>query len=74
MVEFSIPEMTCNHCVQTITRAVSAVDKTAKLTFDVPRHRLQVASKRDSDTIKTVIVAAGYSVETAPVQGGPAAK
>ena len=42
MVTFEVPDMTCGHCVSSITRAVHALDPDAKLTADLATHRVQI--------------------------------
>lgn len=41
---FEVKDMTCGHCVSTITMAVKAVDPAAKLQFDLAAHRIEIES------------------------------
>lgn len=60
MLNLEIMDMTCNHCVNSITQAVHAVSPAATLSFDLPTHRLQVSGASDSDAIEKAIRDAGY--------------
>lgn len=66
MVTFEVPEMSCNHCVKTITEAVKAVDAGAQLNFDLPARRVSVESAGASaQALKTAIEEAGYDAKQA---------
>jgi copper chaperone len=41
-VKFLVPDMTCNHCVQSITKAVHSVSAEAHVVFDLPHHLVEV--------------------------------
>ncbi len=59
-MEFTLPTMTCGHCVRTVTEAVQRLDPDAKVTIDLPSHRLQVVSSESIDAVKAVLIEAGY--------------
>ncbi len=61
MPTFEIKDMTCGHCVSTITKAVKAEDKDAKVSVDLQSHRVEVESSSDAATIQQVISQAGYT-------------
>lgn len=42
MIAFEVKDMSCGHCVSTITRAVAAVDPDAKLRIDLPSRRVEI--------------------------------
>ena len=44
MITFEVNDMTCGHCVSTITKALKATDKDAKVQIDLTTHRVQVES------------------------------
>ena len=69
MVTFEVQDMTCGHCVSSITKAILAMDPTAQVTADPAAHRLQVESTvSDSTKLGDVIRAAGYT--PVPVEAG----
>ena len=62
MITFEIQDMTCGHCVATITRAVQAIDKEARVEADLARHRVGIESRAsDPQAIKAAIEEAGYT-------------
>ena len=65
MISFQVNDMTCGHCVSTITKAVKAEDATAKLRFDLAAHRVDIEpGEADAAELSEAIRQAGY----APVQ------
>jgi copper chaperone len=42
MVVFEVKDMTCGHCVASVTRAVQAVDAQAKVQIDLAQHRVEI--------------------------------
>jgi copper chaperone len=42
MITFEVNDMTCGHCVSTITKALKATDKDAKVEIDLASHRVKV--------------------------------
>lgn len=62
MVTFEVQDMSCNHCVASITRAVQAVDVNAHLQFDLAQHRVQIdAPAAETAALATAIQEAGYT-------------
>jgi copper chaperone len=76
MIAFEVNDMTCGHCVSTITKALKATDKNAKVQIDLATHRVQVeAVSADAEEVAEAIRDAGYTpvpVEAA-VGEGPSA-
>lgn len=62
MLELTVPDMTCGHCMNAITRAVGEIDSHAKLDFDLPSHRVSVDSDKAAADIRAAIEQAGYTV------------
>lgn len=60
-VEFIVSDMTCGHCVQTITQAVQACEPGAQVEAVTATHRVTVDPVRDPAAIKAAIEDAGYS-------------
>jgi len=62
MIAFEVNDMTCGHCVSTITKALKAADKDAKVQIDLATHRVQVEStSADADELAEAIKDAGYT-------------
>jgi len=69
MVTFEVRDMTCGHCVSSITKAVRAIDPSAKVIADLATHRLRVEpTESDSAQLSAAIREAGYT--PAPVDDG----
>lgn len=79
MIAFEVKDMTCGHCISTITKALKAADRDAKVQIDLATHRVQVEPvSADAEELAKAIKDAGYtpvSVEAAlsesaaPVRG-----
>ncbi len=62
MLSFQVNDMTCGHCASTITKAVKATDKGAKVTIDLARHLVTVEpTEADAQDIRDAITEAGYT-------------
>ncbi|WP_019939561.1 heavy-metal-associated domain-containing protein [Bordetella sp. FB-8] len=62
--EFIVPDMTCGHCVKTITSAVQAVAPAAQVTADLASHRVAIEGA-DAQRAREAIEDAGYEVQVA---------
>jgi copper chaperone len=61
MPRFDIPDMTCGHCVKTITQAVQAIDPKAQIQADLASHSIGVTSTASAASLSAAIAAAGYA-------------
>jgi copper chaperone len=62
MIAFEVNDMTCGHCVSTITKALKATDKDARIQVDLAAHRVQVDTvAADADELADAIKEAGYT-------------
>ena len=62
MIAFEVNDMTCGHCVSTITKALKGADKDAKVQIDLPAHRVQVEPvTADAEELADAIREAGYT-------------
>jgi copper chaperone len=62
MIAFEVSDMTCGHCVSTITKALKATDKDAKVQIDLATHRVLVEPvASDADELAEAIKEAGYT-------------
>jgi len=72
MLAFEVKDMTCGHCVSTITRALKSADQDAKVTIDLAQHLVTVEpAAANRDELREAIAAAGYTpvpVEAASVE------
>ena len=82
MISFQVDDMTCGHCVSSITKAVKSVDSEAKVQINLATHRVDIEPTRiDTAGLSDAINQAGYTafaIATAPAPiataGTPARK
>ena len=60
MLELRVDNMTCGHCVKTITQAVRSIDPAAAIEADVGSRRVRIESTHPAPELTRVIVEAGY--------------
>lgn len=61
MIEFEVKDMTCGHCVETITRVVKETAPTASVGIDLPARLVRIDGEFDSDVIERAIREVGYT-------------
>jgi copper chaperone len=66
MIEFTVQDMTCGHCVATITSALKTADPEARCEIDLAARRVKVESALSGDRIAAAITRAGFSPVPAP--------
>jgi len=60
-LQYQVPDMTCGHCVKTITGAVTTAVPGATVEADVASHRVTVDGTNDRNAVEAAIRDAGYS-------------
>ena len=66
MIAFQIDDMTCGHCVSTITRVLQAAEPAAQVRIDLARHRVEIdGAQSNAEALSEAITAAGYTPLTA---------
>lgn len=60
-IELTLPTMTCGHCVRTVTQTVQQVDADAKLSIDLPTHKVQITSSQPEAAFKAALAEEGYA-------------
>ena len=63
MIEFTVNDMSCNHCVQSITRAVKDVDANGACEVDLAARRVRITSSHAADEFRAAIEDAGFTPE-----------
>jgi copper chaperone len=72
MIVFQVNDMTCGHCVGTITKAVAAADQGATVRIDLPSHRVEIEPAAANEAqLGAAIEAAGFTPEPARASSGP---
>jgi len=67
MIALHVPDMTCGHCVGTVTKAVQGVDRDARVRIDLDAHRVEIEPSPGAspERLLEAIREAGYSPEPA---------
>lgn len=59
---FTVEGMTCDHCVQAVTREVSAVPGVVSASVDLPSKQLTVRGDAAETAIAEAVAEAGYTL------------
>jgi copper chaperone len=59
-LELTLPDMTCGHCVKTVTQAALRLDPAARVQTDLATHRVTIDSSAAPQAIEAALAAAGY--------------
>jgi copper chaperone len=71
MLAFEVADMSCGHCVGTITKALQGADPAARVSVDLGRHLVMVESAASGALLGQAIAEAGYTPVPVPVQPAP---
>ncbi len=56
-----VEDMTCGHCVRTITSAVEGAFPGARVSADLATHRVTISGASDARAVVEVVAAEGYT-------------
>lgn len=60
---FRVPNMSCGHCVATITNAVHEIDAEAVVKADTDLRQVNIVTKTDQDILREALAKAGYPAD-----------
>jgi copper chaperone len=60
MLEFTLPDMTCGHCVQAVQQAVHEADPQARVEVDLPTQQVRIETAQPREAVVARLVEAGY--------------
>lgn len=60
MYRFTLPDMSCGHCVAAITEALKAADAQARVEIDREARTAEVDSTLPRETLAAALTEAGY--------------
>ncbi|HYD58235.1 MAG TPA: heavy-metal-associated domain-containing protein [Burkholderiales bacterium] len=60
MIELTVNDMTCGGCVNSVTKAVKALDSSADVRVDLATKRVSVDGKLSEQDVISALDAAGY--------------
>jgi copper chaperone len=61
-LQFTVPNMACSACSDTITQAVKAIDPNAQIKADPKTKLVNIETQAAEAEVKQAITAAGYTV------------
>jgi copper chaperone len=65
MLTYTVPDMTCGHCVNAITQALHALDPAAAIDTDLALHRVKIHSAFITEAqARAALEDAGYTVSS----------
>ena len=62
LTTFTVPDLACCACVDTITQAINTVDPHAKIVANAQTKLVEIESELPVMTLEATIVGAGYTV------------
>ncbi|MBD2344825.1 heavy-metal-associated domain-containing protein [Anabaena subtropica] len=62
-LKLKVPNIACDSCAEKITESIHVMEADALVNVDVQDKTVTVESKASEESIKQVIVAAGYTIE-----------
>ena len=64
-VVLNVTGMTCQGCINSVTRIVKRADPAAEVAIDLPTGRLEATTAASAQTLVGAITAAGYGAQVA---------
>ena len=61
MTTLHVPDMTCQHCVATITKLIQQADPQAQIQIDLSQHKVAVDGMLNSARLISLLEDAGYT-------------
>lgn len=61
MTTLHVPDMTCQHCVATITKLIQQADQDAEIEIDLSQHKVAVEGTLTADALVALLDDAGYT-------------
>lgn len=59
-IELTLPDMTCGHCVRTVTQTVQQLDPSATVRTDLATHTARIDTTVARDLLEKALAAQGY--------------
>jgi copper chaperone len=60
MIELTLPDMTCGHCVRTVTEVAQRLDPNARVETDLATHRARFETQADPQALRKALEEEGY--------------
>jgi copper chaperone len=62
-MKFSVPDMTCGHCVATVTKAVKTLDPAAQVQVELASKTVTVETSAPAPAVAEALENAGYTAK-----------
>ncbi len=63
MITFLVPDMHCDGCIRSLTKAAQSLDPAATLTADLETHRVTVTTTALAPAVSAAFEDAGFDVQ-----------
>jgi copper chaperone len=60
MIELTLKDMTCGHCVRTVTQTVQKLDPQARVEIDLPSQRVKIETQQPPEAVRQALAEEGY--------------
>ena len=60
MITFEVNDMTCGHCVKTVTATVQRLDGQARVQADLPTHQVRIETTQPAEAVRRALAEEGY--------------
>jgi copper chaperone len=60
VIELTLPDLSCAHCVRTVTEVVQRLDPGARVDADVETRRVRIETSRPPAAIRAALADEGY--------------
>lgn len=60
MIELTVKDMSCGHCVSTVTKALKAIDPQASVEVDLASKRVRVETQQPLEALTQALQQAGF--------------
>jgi len=61
-LQLNVPDLACSACVDTVTKAVQAIDAAAQVSADPKTKQVSIDTSASEAAVKTAITDAGYTI------------
>ncbi|HMW24919.1 MAG TPA: heavy-metal-associated domain-containing protein [Burkholderiaceae bacterium] len=60
MIELTLPDMSCGHCVATVKKTLLQLDPQSRVEVDLPAHRVSIETSQSEERVRAVLAEEGY--------------
>lgn len=60
MIELTLKDMTCGHCVRTVTQTLQKLDPQARVDIDLPSQRVRIETEQPLEVVRQALAEEGY--------------